>query len=210
MTTKAKKPMRPINLQTLTLHTWIAKACKVSPYQAAEFLAMTMPFLVQSNLIGVTGETLAQYRAKLLYPTPTIHALIPLLVTHAAETSLKQAKERIEKQEKQSIWLVVVYDGCPTILHPDGKEVLREGFETAKEAEGWLDRRLEHQCSSAFGIVTSKTEKTVLRVDRDMAMFRLYGIKRAGTAMKTMHTRMHGLGMGMKAPRDSRANFSHG
>ena len=205
-----KKPMRPINLETLTLNGWIEKACKVSPFYAPDFLAMTMPFLTQASLIGVTDPTLGKFRAKLLYATPAIHELIPLLVNHAAITSLAQAKERSERQEKQSIWTVVIFDGEATPIYPEGKEVLREGFELAKDAEGWCQRRLVEQCSTAYGIISSTQEKTVMRVERDDAMYFQFGVKRGGTVMKTNHVRMRGLGLGMKCARDSRASFSHG
>jgi hypothetical protein len=208
---KAAKPIViKVNLDTLTVHGWINKACKLGPFAHAALLAATRSFLMQGDHSAVTLPIMAKVTAGTLYPTPAVTALIHALVAWQAETSLRLAKERQARGVKLHNWIVTVWDGESNAVSVGGKVACEDSFADCNEACGWADRRLVDSApSTGFAIIHAQTEKTVLRVTRDEAIERVYPHAK-GPFCKRIGGRQNSLAMGRRAARDTRVVFSHG
>jgi hypothetical protein len=208
---KAAKPVViKVNLETLTVMSWINRSCKLGPFAHAAWLAATRGFLMQGAHAVVTLPIMAKVTAGTIYPTPAVTALLHALVTWNAETSLKLALERSHRQAKLHSWIVTIWDGESNAVSVGGKVVCEDSFESCSEAEGYADRRLVDSApSTGFAIVHAQSEKTILRVTRDEAIERVFPHVK-GPFCKRVGGRQSSLAMGRKAARDTRAVFSHG
>lgn len=131
------------------------------------FLAATRRWLEQ-----VEGEKAKAVFIQLDYGKIDSGTAIQVLYQIVMIGKLDRSLQKTAEQEARKNWFCTVY-GDPTPVNPQ-VVIVRESFESEREARGFCDRYLtNHGASSWYGEIEAKNEKTHYRIDRQDSFARL-------------------------------------
>lgn len=150
---------KPIDEKTIDSPTLWLKASSRTRHNR-NFLNATRRILEQWE-----GEKAKAVFIQLDYGKIDSGTAIQILYQIVMVGKLDRQLEKTAEQEAKKNWIVSII-GDPTAVN-DQVVVLRQAFESEKEARGFCDRYLfNHAASSWYGMIESKTEKTTYRVER--------------------------------------------
>lgn len=194
---------KPIDEKTIDSPTLWLKASTRTRHNG-NFLNATRRWLE-----GLEGEKAKAVFIQLDYGKIDAATAIQVLYQIVMVGKLDRALEKTAEQEAKKNWIVSII-GDPTPINPQ-VVVLRESFESEKEARGFCDRYLfNHSASTWYGIIEARNEKTNYRVDRLDSFARLNPKPKTPATTAQVKLSKSRLSWGMCAPNQKKVHFSHG
>lgn len=179
---------------------------------AAAFLAQHREWLTTGTLASLTTPILSKLDAGEILPTPALGEIKQAVMEHMIAGEIAKGQKAVERGEREPSkpYVATVYDaaGNVCVKTDDEGEVkdLVKGFDLGQRAQDWCDRRLDEQGPGSYAVIA--WQGTTIRVEREEAVYRLYGVHRAGPTMKRQASN-GSLGWGVKAKGDH-FHFSRG
>lgn len=158
-----------------TIKTFCKKAS--GNVSAAAYLAAHREFLTQGAHAPIVAPILAGVDKGEQLPTPALReiafALMEWELAKAAEPKPAKAGGGGGGRVKQD----KPFTAC--LFDDRGRIEVDKGFDTESEAQAWIDRRLDRDAGPSW-----HGEINGVRVERDDALFRLYGRRKPGPVVK--------------------------
>lgn len=206
---ETKKP------RAMTAKGFLHKTTTKAANSAAAFLAQYRTFLTTGELADKTSPILAKLDSGDLFPTPALKEISYAVMTHIIESDARKMEETAEapKGSTRKPWRAVILNAAGVIQTrinaKEEEEELVKGFDMARDADRWCDRRLFEGASDWHGEVEHMVIPNVHSViDRADSIARVLKQPK-GPTVQVRGKSTKTLGFGVKV-KESRSTFSRG